>query len=253
MRRLHPHEQAEHEWLFASSPDHGDLTGFDPRGWPASTWILHAMYESSALPACLTHDDDERIDRAAGLVKPSGWPALEEILDHSVASGTPLGWTAAPGDGWRRLRWSELGQRLEHDVFDSKVPPCFRSFPWSSWPLSIQPPPEGSLDHEQFTSLLAALVAHSPDGERTPCTAFWGGFSTGDLDHRALYVGTLAEFADAYDCDVAAGSPSNLWPAERTWMVYTDWDLWATKLSGPVELVAAVRAADALETIDLAF
>nr|CTQ90460.1 hypothetical protein [Kibdelosporangium sp. MJ126-NF4] len=43
-------------------------------------------------------------------------------------------------------------------------------------------------------------------------------------------------------------TPSNLWPADRSWFVYTDWDLWATRISGPPELIAAVTAHSELET-----
>ena len=43
------------------------------------------------------------------------------------------------------------------------------------------------------------------------------------------------------------GSPSNWSPIDRTWMVFTDWDLWATKVSGPIELIESIRSAPDLE------
>ena len=44
-------------------------------------------------------------------------------------------------------------------------------------------------------------------------------------------------------------TPSNLWPTDKSWFVYTDWDLMATKVSGPAELVAAIEADDELESL----
>nr|WP_052478157.1 hypothetical protein [Kibdelosporangium sp. MJ126-NF4]CEL16508.1 hypothetical protein [Kibdelosporangium sp. MJ126-NF4] len=68
----------------------------------------------------------------------------------------------------------------------------------------------------------------------------------GEFDNRTLLRGPL----DAVPELVAEMSttPSNLWPADRSWFVYTDWDLWATRISGPPELIAAVTAHSELET-----
>lgn len=46
------------------------------------------------------------------------------------------------------------------------------------------------------------------------------------------------------------GTPSNLWPLDRSWMMFTDWDLWGTKVSGPRELMDAIQSAPGLECID---
>ncbi len=50
--------------------------------------------------------------------------------------------------------------------------------------------------------------------------------------------------------DGRVGTPSNMWPLNRAWMVYTDWDLWGTKVSGTVVLVEAIVNDDLLDTID---
>lgn len=44
-------------------------------------------------------------------------------------------------------------------------------------------------------------------------------------------------------------TPSNSWPADRSWLVYTDRDLQGTKVSGSCELIAALEADERLETI----
>ena len=39
----------------------------------------------------------------------------------------------------------------------------------------------------------------------------------------------------------------NIWPAAREWFVYTDWDGWGTKVSGPAELIERLAADPELE------
>ena len=47
-------------------------------------------------------------------------------------------------------------------------------------------------------------------------------------------------------------APSRLgrWPDNRSWFVYTDWDLSGTRVSGTAELIDSVVADLELETID---
>jgi hypothetical protein len=58
----------------------------------------------------------------------------------------------------------------------------------------------------------------------------------------------LSELPDFYDWEAAVGSPSNIWPEDRSWFVYTDSDLHGTRVSGPAELIASLAADNALET-----
>jgi hypothetical protein len=44
-------------------------------------------------------------------------------------------------------------------------------------------------------------------------------------------------------------TPNNIWPADRSWFIYTDSDLLATRISGSTELIAALRADDDLDTV----
>jgi hypothetical protein len=48
---------------------------------------------------------------------------------------------------------------------------------------------------------------------------------------------------------VRVGTPTNWWSADASWMVYTDWDLWATKVSGPPALIASIESDARLECI----
>ncbi|WP_116209649.1 hypothetical protein [Streptomyces olivoreticuli] len=46
-------------------------------------------------------------------------------------------------------------------------------------------------------------------------------------------------------------SPSNLWPEDRSWIVYTDYDLWETKIVGPAALINALVGDTEIEAVRL--
>jgi hypothetical protein len=55
------------------------VDGVRPGGrFDASVWLLHAMYETADLPAGITHDDVDRIERAAAVSE------LETVASHGV-------------------------------------------------------------------------------------------------------------------------------------------------------------------------
>ncbi len=242
-------------WLDRRAHEGSDVTGFDASGWEASVWILHAMYETAELPAGISHDDVHRMERAAGLTEPVmiGDVDVDEVLAGAQVVGSALGRSAWPGPGWKRLRWSELALRLDVDPFAIDVPPCLRSFPYSSWPANIAPPGEGSLDREQFLCLLDHLAAVQPDGDRAGCFAFYAPVMTGDYEQVTIYGGELSELVDLYDEDDLPGSPSNFWPTDRSWLVYTDADLWATKVSGSGQLIERLFDDEKIEAVSLRF
>jgi hypothetical protein len=70
------------------------------------------------------------------------------------------------------------------------------------------------------------------------------------METPAMLEATLAELPEIYDWPVASGSPSNIWPDDRSWFVFTSWDLSGTRVSGSAELVASVVADAELETIN---
>jgi hypothetical protein len=147
---------------------------------------------------------------------------------------------------------SSLAARLDHAHTPLDVPPCFRSFPYSSWPATIAPPAEGSLDREQFVRLLDDLAEVSEDGYGTMCTAYCSPLASGDFDHHTLFRCELRKLTELYD-DEDLGSPNNVWPDDPTWLTYTDEDLWATKVSGGRQLIERLMADDELETVVLDF
>jgi hypothetical protein len=231
------------------------LTGYDATGWEAKIWIVHAMYETDELPSGITHDDVRRLERAAGLRKPKmiGEVDLEEVLDDAVLIGSSLGASGWPGPDWHRLLWSELAARLGTDPYDLDVPPGIRSFPYSSWPANIAPPAEGSLDRDQFVRVLDQLADASDDGHRASCFAYYSPVACGVFDELTVFRCELGELMALYDAKELSGSPSNVWPDDKSWLVYTDSDLWATKVSGGRELIDRLLDDDEIETVVLDF
>ncbi|MFI8452211.1 hypothetical protein [Streptomyces erythrochromogenes] len=76
-----------------------------------------------------------------------------------------------------------------------------------------------------------------------------GGLSHHELRQAALAAGVI-EPARLGNPD-AEFSPSNLWPADRSWILCTDYDLWATKVVGPEHLVEALLRDPVIEAVRL--
>lgn len=240
-------DEAEAEWLGGVHSE-GAVTGFDASGWEASTWIAHAIYELPGVSRDYTHDEAHRAALASGAVEPLiiGDVNLDEV---GVVTGGGLGFAQRPAPAWQRLRWSELSRRLELGAQRHEYPPCHRWFPYSSWPASIEPPTEGSLDEVS----LRALSRHLLDATvADDCVAFYGLLGRGMRDNSpAVFRGPISRVRDLIDDSAGRiGSPSNVWSIDRSWFVWTDWDLWATKVSGPLGLIEAIRSDPELESIE---
>jgi hypothetical protein len=235
-------------WL--RSVARGDtIAGYDAAGWEATSWVLHAMYEDPIAESQATHDDLRKQRIAAGLETPAVVDSLN-FDDVSTVVGNSIGMTReSPGVDVVRLRWRDLANRLGVDLDGNEFPPCYRWFPYRSWPAAIAPPDEGSLDDASLESLVEVLVQQSSLGPATPCVAHYSSLATGNFDEvwmRGVMLGDLPAVVRA--ADNLPGSPTNWWPEDRSWFAYTDWDLWGTKVSGPRSLIAAVGAAEVLET-----
>ncbi|UWE07572.1 hypothetical protein [Actinacidiphila bryophytorum] len=218
------------DWLRELTADDG-LTGFLPPPLPDAAWVLNAMYEA--------------VDSLA----PSA---------PGAAPGGGLGRTRHPGPGWRRLRWAELSCRTGDPTVPEGLLPSYRCFPSArkngSWPLTLSPPTEGSLDRETWTRLIDILTEHSPAGADTRCLAYYSPLVLGAHDFDTLHVraGRLGDAQALYD-DIpdADFSPSNLWAEDHSWVTCTDYDLWATKVAGPAPLIDALLSDPEIEAIRL--
>jgi hypothetical protein len=228
-------------------------TGHEVEGWEASAWILHAMYENDELPAGLTHDDVDRIERAATEgaeeLKEKDPRRIDSLADLGILVGSPGGATTSPGDGWERLRWTELAARLGLELFANQSLPGQDAFPYKSWPVSIRPPAMASLDLEQFERLIDHLGDRSSDGPDTECI-WWFSPLAGDFLKPSAYRARLGEGLQVYSSLAESGGPNNIWPIDRAWFVWTDHDLWGTRVSGSRELIDALLADPDLDTLD---
>jgi hypothetical protein len=239
------------EWMreLADDPSREGYTGFDLELWDAHIWVLHAMYESdNELTGGVTADELRKQAIESGQLAPQTVGSVN-LDEEAVVTGVPLGRSSAPGRGWHRLHWGDLAAAIDAPLGSSGVPPCFRWFPYASWPARIRPPTEGSLDRESFMRLVTLLESTStPD---TQITCFYGPLSTRaqDFDTPLVITRRLADLPSLYDWEEVHGSPSNIWPQDRSWFIYTDWDLWGTRVSGTAEFVGSVAADRQLETI----
>ncbi|MFJ3903601.1 hypothetical protein [Streptomyces sp. NPDC090025] len=210
------------DWLAELTQEDG-LTGFEAPRRPDAAWVLGGMYERG---------------ENAG-----------ESVNHSQSRDEH------PGPGWRRLRWAELAARLGDPVVPPDTYPCFNCFPSERdadiRPGSVEWPAEGSLDRPTWDRLIGFLTEHSPQGPDTPCLAYYNPIIARDYDEKHIRSGRLGDARALFDHPDIYYTPSNLWPADRSWVVCTDYDLWATKVCGPGPLVEALLADAELEAVRL--
>ncbi|MCD9145682.1 hypothetical protein [Streptomyces albireticuli] len=244
-------------WLAHLSGDDG-LTGYLVPGLPDAAWVLNAMYEREEGPGTVSHHAARRAALADGSAEPLVAGGLDLDGEGLLTTGGGLGWARHPGPGWRRLRWAELARRGGEPVVREGMLPSYRSAPDAtaedgSWLVGVEPPTEGSLDRESWDRLTALLAEHSPAGPDTPCLAYYNPMvmRAVEYDSRHVLAGRLGDARALAGLDDPDFSPSNLWAADGSWVVCTDYDLWATKVAGPTSLVGAVLADTELEAVRL--
>ncbi|MGW0594952.1 hypothetical protein [Streptosporangium sp. NPDC002607] len=232
------------------------LTGFMPPPLPDAAWVLNAMYEHDQAPTDISYDDVHRAAIADGSVPPEIVGGLDMNTVGTVIGGG-LGRAEHPGPGWKRLRWADLAQRSGDPVVPEGLLPCYRCFPSvpvnGSWPISIAPPTEGSMDRETWNHLIGLLRAHSPAGADTRCLAYYSPLMLGTTDFDNLHVraGRLGDAEILYDNPEVGFSPSNLWAEDHSWIICTDYDLWATKVAGPASLIDVLLKDSEIEAVRL--
>ncbi|MFH0177074.1 hypothetical protein [Streptomyces cacaoi] len=213
---------SETDWLAGLAQDDG-LTGYEAPGLPDAAWVLGGMYERGATAGDSVNDAQSRDEH--------------------------------PGPGWERLRWADLAKRIGDPVVPQGLYPCFRCFPSMKGsdikPGSIEGPAEGSLDRPTWDQLIRFLTVHSPQGAHTACLAYYNPIITRDFEKGHVRSGRLGDAQSLFDHPDILSTPSNLWATDRSWVIYTDYDLWATKVCGPRPLVEALLTDLEIEAVRL--
>ena len=269
-------------WLPARCRD-GDpgWTGFDPGGWADSIWLLHAMFERPDIPPVthqqlrlaldpdrpavplgleelrriFTHDvadvTDDQLQAVADACRLGGGPGggvLVASAEGLVDTGIPLGYVRTPtAPHWRRLLWRDWSARGGRTLGDQIYPPSYSWFD-ESFPVGVRPPPEGSLDQLSWDRLLEVLSRHGR-GPTSVNALYSEAAPSGARQERLVFGGSLLEAAGLVEGHGLTCTPSNLWPDDGSWFVYTDADLMATKVSGSAALIAALVDDVHLETL----
>ncbi|WP_405597720.1 MULTISPECIES: hypothetical protein [unclassified Streptomyces] len=112
------------------------------------------------------------------------------------------------------------------------------------------------MNRAAWNRLIAILTEDSPQGPGTPCLAYYSPLLHGaeDFDNLHVRTGTLADAPVLYDhLEENGWSPSNLWPRDQSWILCTDYDLWATKVAGPTTLTKALLDDKELEAVRLSW
>ena len=237
-------------WLISRS-ETDYFTGCDASGWEDSTWVLNAFYELPFGGPLPTHDELHRSRIASGEEDPLivGGVKLDEV---TASTGGGLGYQQRPAMNWQRRTWSEMMTRFPQDRPLDGPPPCFRWFPVRDFPANIELPTEGSLSEEDFTEVIEVLSRNSPT---SACSMYFADvFSIfPDPGEAPVYEASLKDLPSLLreaSEDDHVFTPANIWPTDRSWLVYTDYDLWATKVSGSTELINELRTNALLETLD---
>lgn len=247
MRRVHdPAEQFG--WLVDQAGEE-EVAGYDLNAWSRAVWVLHRMYENPGLQGIGTHDEWHKRRLDVGDIAPTiiGGVNFEQGL---TVTGIRLGYVVRPGEDWQRVTWSDYISRSGGAGAECGYPPCYRWFPPGGWPVGIKPPPEGSLDEESLEALLEILAAVSPSGHETACYAHYSPLAANDYDTPHIWRGPLRSIPDLINQRGGPypSSPSNFWDVDRSWFVWTDWDLQGTKVSGSEDLREALQGSADLET-----
>jgi len=241
------------DWLSELCGD--GLTGFMPPAMPDAVWVLNAMYEHERGPAAVSYHEHHQKCPADGSARPHIIGGVD--LEAVVFTGGDLGRAEHPGHGWRRLPWTELARRIGDPVVPDGLLPSHRCFPSvrkeGSWPLGVIPPTEGSMDRETWNRLVGILVEQSPTGPDTSCLAYYSPLTLGadDFDNLRVRSGRLGDAEALYDNPEVDFSPSNLWAEDRSWVLCSDYDLWATKVAGTPALIDALLNDPGIEAVRL--
>jgi hypothetical protein len=214
-----------------------------PAGSEDSTWVLHSQF-----------------------VCPPG-------LDPGGFSNSHggFGFTPRPPEEWHRVLWKDVaaakGVELRGPMSDGReVPPCFRwdaMLSWQDSPLfnagedTVAYPSEGSLGQLELQHLVPLLMTHATTSKMlgVPSYADPTGrvFDSGQDEGRYAFTFELPSMLDAllnHSKPNERFTPELWWPEDRSWLVWSDWDLLGTKIFGSHALIQQIREHQDIESLD---
>lgn len=220
-------------------------TGLPAPWMPAGVRILHAIWESPRRSSETSHHQARADAVASGEIESLfvGGVNLEEV---GTSTGVALTMETPP-EGWHRLRWASVASRLGIDldgtqgVLERQLRPFTIE---SSWPVSVLPPPMGTLDPLSLRKIADAL-AGLHDGQTVAYSNRdeWfgdGGFSRGTV-REVLELSLERDY-----------SPTNWWAEDESWLVWTDYGLQTSAFFGTARVVEIVASIPDLEVLPYA-
>ncbi|MCA8918902.1 MAG: hypothetical protein KDB32_07475 [Planctomycetes bacterium] len=186
------------------------------------------------------------------------WDEAEEsssISDDALASiisNTTLE-RSSPEDGFpsRRVRWAELAARYGLKFHpEINVRSFSRKFPRGSWPRYLVGPTEGSLSPEEFRRLLTVLQDHASADE---VFMYWDLPMEVQGKDSYCIAGELDSPLEMAWPPGVDSTPSYVWPASRTWIVHTNYDLSFTLVATNASSAYDLLSDDSLETIKIPY
>lgn len=212
---------------------HGGDTGYHVGPMPDKVFVLHPL--------------SERLD---------GKPISDgqtEMLDDGTEMWLPAG--TVPDPPTRTVRWDDYAKRHNIPMLRPGAwPGCLNALPGVTDDDYVSPPDEGHIDDPATRrALFEALIGHSERGPETVCTAFYYWLQVADPRPGAptspnVLRGPLGAYEELFDRP-RYWSPQNVWPDDLRWVLQTDWDSWATAVSGPTALIDDIIASPALEAV----
>lgn len=172
------------------------------------------------------------------------WAAADdtpEIPGRLVSTSTDA------GPHGPRVRWRELADKYGlqfHPEYNERS--LVQVFPDNSWPRSLLGPDEGSLDTSSVRRLTGALQPFTGDAT---CFFHYDVIATRRCESDVAFCGTLHDAIHCCDDEDVYGSPTHWWPADRAWLVCTDWDLKFTLVGGSTELISRLLSDEELECV----
>lgn len=107
-------------------------------------------------------------------------------------------------------------------------------------------PDEGTIANEIINDLTEILKNHT---DKSSCYFFYTSYAI-DTMHDTIFNGTLQEFPNTYEIG-QSGTPTYVWPEDKKWCIYTNYDTDFSIIGGTKELINNILNNKKLETFEL--